>query len=145
MNIIIENMFFGIVISLIAFELGKIIYNKTKLPIFNPLLTSIIIVIVILKIFNIDFELYNKGGQFINMFLGPATVILAVPLYKQLLLLKKNFVPIIIGISIGSVVSVISVILLSTVFNLDKEIIISLIPKSVTTPIGVEISNSLGE
>ena len=144
MNIIIENMFFGIVISLIAFELGKIIYNKTKLPIFNPLLTSIIIVIVILKIFNIDFELYNKGGQFINMFLGPATVILAVPLYKQLLLLKKNFVPIIIGISIGSVVSVISVILLSTVFNLDKEIIISLIPKSVTTPIGVEISNSLG-
>ena len=144
MNIIIENMFFGIVISLIAFELGKIIYNKTKLPIFNPLLTSIIIVIVILKIFNIDFELYNKGGQFINMFLGPATVILAVPLYKQLLLLKKNFVPIIIGISIGSVVSVISVILLSTIFNLDKEIIISLIPKSVTTPIGVEISNSLG-
>ncbi len=144
MNIIIENMFFGIVISLIAFELGKIIYNKTKLPIFNPLLTSIIIVIVILKIFNIDFELYNKGGQFINMFLGPATVILAVPLYKQLLLLKKNFVPIIIGISVGSVVSVISVILLSTVFNLDKEIIISLIPKSVTTPIGVEISNSLG-
>ena len=78
------------------------------------------------------------------MFLGPATVILAVPLYKQLLLLKKNFVPIIIGISVGSVVSVISVILLSTVFNLDKEIIISLIPKSVTTPIGVEISNSLG-
>lgn len=144
MNIIIENMFFGIVISLIAFEIGKIIYNRTKLPIFNPLLTSIVIVIVILKIFNIDFEFYNKGGQFINMFLGPATVILAVPLYKQLLLLKKNFVPIIIGISVGSVVSVISVILLSTVFNFDKEIIISLIPKSVTTPIGVEISNSLG-
>ncbi|SCK03083.1 Inner membrane protein yohK [uncultured Clostridium sp.] len=144
MNIIIENMFFGIVISLIAFELGKIIYNKTKLPIFNPLLTSIVIVIAILKIFNIDFELYNKGGQFINMFLGPATVILAVPLYKQLLLLKKNFVPIIIGISVGSIVSVLSVILLSNVFNLDKEIIISLIPKSVTTPIGVEISNSLG-
>ncbi|MBM6861157.1 LrgB family protein [Clostridium saudiense] len=144
MNIIIENMFFGIVISLIAFEVGKIIYNKTKLPIFNPLLISIVIVIGILKIFNIDFELYNKGGQFINMFLGPATVVLAVPLYKQLLLLKKNFVPIIIGISVGSVVSVISVILLSTVFNLDKQIIISLIPKSVTTPIGVEISNSLG-
>lgn len=144
MDNIIENVFFGIVISLIAFELGKIIYNKTKLPIFNPLLTSIVIVIGVLKIFNIDFEIYNKGGQFINMFLGPATVILAVPLYKQLLLLKKNFVPIIIGISVGSIVSVISVILLSNIFNLDKEILISLIPKSVTTPIGVEISNSLG-
>ena len=144
MDIFTSNMFFGIFISLVAYEIGQILYKKTKLPIFNPLLIGIILVIAFLKIFNIDFETYNEGGQFINMFLGPATVILAVPLYKQLLLLKKNFVPIIIGISIGSVVSVISVILLSTVFNLDKEIIISLIPKSVTTPIGVEISNSLG-
>ena len=144
MNIFTNNIFFGLFVSLIAFEVGLIIYRKTKLPLFNPLLIAIIIVIGFLKLFNIDFDTYNESGKFINMFLGPATVILAVPLYKQLLLLKKNFVPIIIGISIGSVVSVISVILLSTVFNLDKEIIISLIPKSVTTPIGVEISNSLG-
>lgn len=144
MNIIIENMFFGILISLIAFEIGQAIYKKTKLTIFNPLLVAIVIVIAILKIFNIEFEMYNKGGQFINMFLGPATVILAVPLYKQLSLLKKNFIPIMIGIVFGSIVSVISVISLSVLFKLDSEILISLVPKSVTTPIAMEISNSIG-
>lgn len=144
MDFLTSNMFFGIFISLVAYEIGQIIYKKTKLPIFNPLLVAIVIVIALLKIFNIDFETYNQGGQFINMFLGPATVILAVPLYKQLSLLKKNFIPIIIGITVGCFVSVISIILLSKVFGLDNNIIISLLPKSVTTPIGIEISNSLG-
>ncbi|WP_195999739.1 LrgB family protein [Clostridium sp. 1001271B_151109_B4] len=144
MDFLTSNMFFGIFISLVAYEIGQIIYEKTKLPIFNPLLVAIVIVIALLKIFNIDFETYNQGGQFINMFLGPATVILAVPLYKQLSLLKKNFIPIIIGITVGCFVSVISIILLSKVFGLDNNIIISLLPKSVTTPIGIEISNSLG-
>ena len=144
MDFLTSNMFFGIFISLVAYEIGQITYEKTKLPIFNPLLVAIVIVIALLKIFNIDFETYNQGGQFINMFLGPATVILAVPLYKQLSLLKKNFIPIIIGITVGCFVSVISIILLSKVFGLDNNIIISLLPKSVTTPIGIEISNSLG-
>ena len=144
MDIFTSNMFFGIFISLVAYEIGQILYKKTKLPIFNSLLIGIILVIAFLKIFNIDFETYNKGGQFINMFLGPATVILAVPLYKQLSLLKKNFIPIIIGITIGCFVSVLSIILLSKIFNLNNDIIISLLPKSVTTPIGIEISNSLG-
>lgn len=144
MDFLTSNMFFGIFISLVAYEIGQIIYEKTKLPIFNPLLVAIVLVIALLKIFNIDFETYNQGGQFINMFLGPATVILAVPLYKQLSLLKKNFIPIIIGITVGCFVSVISIILLSKVFGLDNNIIISLLPKSVTTPIGIEISNSLG-
>lgn len=144
MDFLTSNMFFGIFISLVAYEIGQIIYKKTKLPIFNPLLVAIVLVILFLKVFNIDFETYNQGGQFINMFLGPATVILAVPLYKQLSLLKKNFIPIIIGITLGCFISVISIILLSKGFGLDNNIIISLLPKSVTTPIGIEISNSLG-
>ena len=144
MDIFTSNMFFGIFISLVAYEIGQILYKKTKLPIFNPLLIGIILVIVFLKVFNIDFETYNEGGQFINMFLGPATVILAVPLYKQLSLLKKNFIPIIIGITIGCLVSVLSVMILAKIFNLNNELIISLLPKSVTTPIGIEISNTLG-
>lgn len=144
MDFLTSNMFFGIFISLVAYEIGKMIYKKTKLPIFNPLLVAIVLVILFLKVFNIDFETYNQGGQFINMFLGPATVILAVPLYKQLSLLKKNFIPIIIGITAGCFISVLSIILLSKAFGLDNNIIISLLPKSVTTPIGIEISNSLG-
>ena len=144
MDFLTSNMFFGIFISLVAYEIGQMIYKKTKLPIFNPLLVAIVLVILFLKVFNIDFETYNQGGQFINMFLGPATVILAVPLYKQLSLLKKNFVPIIVGITVGCFISVLSIILLSKGFGLDNNIIISLLPKSVTTPIGIEISNSLG-
>lgn len=144
MDIFTNNMFFGLFISLIAFEIGLIIYRKTKFPLFNPLLIAIIIVIGFLKVFNIDFDTYNQSGQFINMFLGPATIVLAVPLYKQFELLKKNFIPIIIGITIGSLVGILSVISISVFFKLDSLITISLLSKSVTTPIGIEITNQLG-
>ena len=144
MEIISNNMFFGIFISLIAFEIGLFIYKKTKLPIFNPLLTATILIIYFLKIFNIDFDTYNNGGQFINIFLGPATIVLAVPLYKKLNLLKENFLPIFSGILVGSLVSVLSVIYIATFLVLDNSLTVSLLSKSVTTPIGIEITNSLG-
>lgn len=144
MDIISNNMFFGIFISLIAFEIGLFIYKKTKLPIFNPLLTATILIIYFLKIFNIDFDTYNNGGQFINIFLGPATIVLAVPLYKKLNLLKENFLPIFSGILVGSLVSVLSVISIATFLGLDNSLTVSLLSKSVTTPIGIEITNSLG-
>ena len=144
MEIISNNMFFGIFISLIAFEIGLFIYKKTKLPIFNPLLTATILIICFLKIFNIDFDTYNNGGQFINIFLGPATIVLAVPLYKKLNLLKENFLPIFSGILVGSLVSVLSVISIATFLGLVNSLTVSLLSKSVTTPIGIEITNSLG-
>ena len=144
MEIISNNMFFGIFISLIAFEIGLFIYKKTKFPLFNPLLIATIIVIGFLKIFNIDFDTYNNGGQFINIFLGPATIVLAVPLYKKLNLLKENFLPIFSGILVGSLVSVLSVISIATFLGLDNSLTVSLLSKSVTTPIGIEITNSLG-
>ena len=97
-----------------------------------------------MKIFNIDFDTYNKGGQFINIFLGPATIVLAVPLYKNLPLLKKNFLPIFTGIFVGSLVSVLSVVSISLFLGLDRNLTASLLSKSVTTPIGIEITNSLG-
>lgn len=144
MNIFTNNIFFGLFVSLIAFEVGLIIYRKTKLPLFNPLLIAIIIVIGFLKLFNIDFDTYNESGKFINMFLGPATIVLAVPLYKQFELLKKNFLPILLGITIGSLVGILSIISISGFLKLDNLITISLLSKSVTTPIGIEITNQLG-
>lgn len=144
MDILTNNILFGIVLSLIAFEIGLFIYKQTKFPLFNPLLIAIALVIGFLVIFDIDYDLYNTGAQFINMFLGPATVVLALPLYKQLTLLKKHLMPILIGIFVGSSVSITSVIFLSSIFGLDKVMTISLLPKSVTTPIGIEISNQLG-
>lgn len=144
MEILTENTLFGIIISLLAFEAGLLIYKKTKFPLFNPLLIAIALVIGFLVIFKIDVDIYNKGGQFINMFLGPATVVLAVPLYKQLNLLKKHLLPILIGILIGSSIGISSVILLANIFGLEKVLTISLLSKSVTTPIGIEITNQLG-
>ena len=144
MNVLFENTLFGLIISLLAFEAGLLLSRKTKFPLFNPLLIAIILVISFLLIFDIDVDVYNKGGQFINMFLGPATVVLAVPLYKQLKLLKKYMMPILIGILFGSTVGVCSVILLSNIFGMEKILTISLLSKSVTTPIGIEITNQLG-
>lgn len=144
MKELISTPLFGVVISLLAFEIGLLINRKTKISFLNPLLIAIGIVILILCVFNINLDDYNKGGQLISFFLAPATVVLAVPLYKKFELLKANAVPILVGIFIGCVTSITSVVLLCKVLKLDKLIEFSLVPKSVTTPIGMEISKQLG-
>lgn len=141
---ILNTPLFGVVISIIAFEIGLYIYRKTKIAIFNPLLISITLIITFLLKTNISLEVYNKGGSLISFFLGPATVILAVPLYKEFKIFKANALPIIIGITIGSVTAIVSVSLLAKLFGLSENISRSLIPKSITTPIGVEVSQQIG-
>lgn len=143
MKDLISMPIFGILISLIAFEIGCFIHTKTKIALFNPLLVSIILVVVFLLGFDISLEEYNKGGDFISLFLGPSTVILAVPLYKKISLLKKNVIPILIGIASGCCIGITSIIMLSYFFGLDFTLIASLVPKSVTTAISVEISKQL--
>ncbi|AWZ49043.1 hypothetical protein C3495_09565 [Clostridiaceae bacterium 14S0207] len=144
MNTLIQSPIFGITVSLIAFELGCFLFKKTKNPIFNPLLIGIAVVIGFLKVTNISFETYNIGGQYISFLLGPATVILAVPLYKKIALLKQYGLEIFLGISIGTSCGILSVILLSKLFGIDKSLMMSLVPKSITTPIGMEVSKGLG-
>jgi predicted murein hydrolase (TIGR00659 family) len=144
LEILTSNILFGLVISLAAFEIGLFINRRTRISILNPLLIAIALIICFLFAFHIDFDTYNKGGQFINMFLGPSTVVLAVPLYKQLDLLKKNSKAILTGIFIGSVIGIFSIIGVSYLVGLDASIIKSLVPKSVTTPIGVSISSQIG-
>ena len=143
MKDLISNPVFGVFISLFTFQIGLKLYKKTKNPIFNPLLISIILVIVFLKVFKISLDDYNKGGQLLSFFLGPATVVLAVPLYKKIDLLKKELVPILCGIILGSTIGMLCIILLGKFLRLPNDVIISLVPKSVTTPIGMEISKEL--
>lgn len=135
---------FGILLSLIAFEIGLLINRKTRIAVFNPLLIAILLIIAFMKGFNVSLDSFNKGGSIISFFLGPATVILAVPLYKQIKLLKANLVPIAAGIIIGCVTAITSIYLFSRLFALNTSLTYSLIPKSVTTPIGLEISKQLG-
>ena len=144
MSTITNNLLFGLILSLVSFEIGLYIYRKTKIPIFNPLLIAVGIVICVLTAFHIDVDTYNNGAKFINMFLGPATVVLAVPLYKQLDLLRKNSKAIIMGTLGGCSIGLLSIIVISHFIGLNSSIIKSLLPKSVTTPIGIELSNQLG-
>ncbi|WP_130808046.1 LrgB family protein [Senegalia massiliensis] len=140
----IETPYFGILISIVAFEIGLYIYKKTKIPVLHPLLISITLIILVLSIFDIQLSSYEKGGDILSLFLGPVTVALAIPLYKQIELLKKHKMPILIGIFTGVLTSFISVVALTKIFNYDIKMIYSLIPKSITTPIGIEISQTIG-
>lgn len=143
MNQILNTPLFGIFISLLSFEIGTKLYKKFKNPFLNPLLISQLIIILCLLKFNISFEAYNRGGEMISFFLGPATIVLAVPLYKKLKLLKENALAILSGITLGSFVGIIFIILLSHGLKLDPKIVNSLAPKSVTVPIGVEVCKQL--
>lgn len=143
MRELINTPLFGIFISLVAFEIGCFLYAKTKSSLFNPLFIAIVIVVVFLSLFKIDLSIYNKGGDLIAFFLGPATVILAVPLYKKIELLKKHSVPILAGITLGSILGIVIIIAFSIIFKLDETLIASMVPKSVTVPIGIEVSKQL--
>ena len=143
MNEFLYSPFFGLTLSLGVYILCKVLNDKTKLAILNPLLLATVIVIAILTIFDIPLEAYNAGGDIINMFLGPATTVLAYSIYKQITLLKKNFIPIAIGCLVGSITSMGSTYLLCNAFGINNMITASLMPKSVTTPIAMEVSSSL--
>ena len=135
---------FGIALSILTFWIGVKIQKKTKLVICNPLIISIVLCIGVLLIFKIPYESYNEGGSIINMFLGPATACLAVSIYTKLELLKKNWLPILVGCAAGSLTSMVSVFLLCKLMGVDESMTMSLIPKSVTTPIAVSISGAHG-
>lgn len=140
----IESLFFGVVISIAGYEIGLFLKRKLKSPIFNPLLISILFVIGVLLIFKIDYEVYNEGAKYLSYLLTPATVCLAIPLYEQIELLKNNIKAIVLGIMSGAIASLGSVFILSKVFQLSHEQYVTLLPKSITTAIGMGISEELG-
>ncbi|MDO5541239.1 MAG: LrgB family protein [Eubacteriales bacterium] len=141
---LISSSFFGAFVSLAAYEAGLLLKRRFKLAILNPLLTASIIVIVILVLLKIDYKHYNEGAKYISYLLTPATVCLAVPLYRQLALLKKNLKAVAAGIISGVLTSLVSVLLLARLFSLNHEQYVTLLPKSITTAIGMGISQELG-
>lgn len=144
MKDLISSPVFGVLISIIAYLIGCFIKDKLKFSVFNPLLIAIIILIAVLSGFKIEYTDYNKGGEIISFFLAPATVALALPLYKKFSLFKKNALPILAGIICGACTGIASIVVLSKLFHLSDELTISLIPKSITTPIGMALSQQLG-
>ncbi|MHB8063360.1 MAG: LrgB family protein [Ruminiclostridium sp.] len=135
---------FALLISILAYEIGLFINKKTNIAFFNPLMIAIALVIGTLLVLNISLDDYKKGGDFISMFLTPATVILAVPLYKNINSLKKDYIAILCGVVVGCITAIASIWALAKAFGLPKELLASLIPKSITTPLGIELSNQIG-
>ena len=117
-----DSAFFCLAISLIGYEIGIILRQKTKLALCNPLLISIVFVIIILKVTNIKYEVYEDGSQLLSYLLTPSTVCLAIPLYQQMGLLKKNMKAILAGILSGVFTSLAGVWVFSTLFHLDKHL-----------------------
>ena len=140
MKEIFSSPFFGISLSILAFWAGEKLQKKTKLTACSPLLVAIVLIIGVLLLFDIPYEAYNEGGQIINMFLAPATACLAVSIYTRIKLLKKHWLPILVGCTCGSLASMGSIYLMCTLFHLDEKITLSLLSKSVTTPIAVSIT-----
>ena len=136
--------YFGIALSILAFWTGEKLQKKLKSPLCNPLLFAILVIVVILLVFRIPYDSYNEGGAVINMFLAPATACLAVSIYTKLQLLKENAIPILVGCTAGSLSSMGSVYVLCKLFGLDEAMTASLLPKSITTPIAVEVCQTHG-
>ena len=139
-----ESLFAGVTLSLLSYFIGSVLKKKFKLGIFNPLLISIIITIIVLAVSGVDYDVYNQGARYLSWFLTPATVCLAIPLYEQWSLLKKNYKAVVVGIASGVLTSLTTVLVLSKIMNLSHAEYVTLLPKSITTAIGMGVSEELG-
>ena len=144
MSEVFASPFFGIALSILAFWLGVQLQARLKSVLCNPLLIAILLIVLLLSVFKIPYESYNQGGAIINMFLAPATACLAVSIYTKIQILKENWLPILVGCTVGSLTSMGSVWLLCRLFRLDEAMTASLLPKSITTPIAVEVCKAHG-
>lgn len=141
---LINSNYFGLILSIALFVLALKIKARFKLAILNPLLVSTILCILVLGIFNIPYDTYNKSAGMLSYLLTPATVCLAIPMYKQLKLLRDNLVAVLVAITTGTCCSLMSILIMGKLFSLSDEHIATLLPKSITTAIGMGVSEEAG-
>ena len=139
-----SSVFFGVFVTLAAYFLGLKVKEKTGLAIMNPLLIAIVLVMLLLRGLDIDYAAYNQSARLVSSLLTPATVCLAVPLYEQLQLLKRHKAAILTGVISGVLTSLVCVLVLAMLFRLDHAAYVTLLPKSITTAIGMGVSEQLG-
>ena len=140
----LENKYLLIALTFGAFACFKGLQKKTGSVLLNPILLTMITLIVILKMTGISYDTYREGGLLIDFWLKPAIVALGVPLYLQLEMIKKQWLPILLSQLVGCLVGIISVVLISSGLGASQEVICSLAPKSVTSPIAMEVAAATG-
>ena len=138
------SAYFGVFVSLLAYGIGTLLRKKWKLAMLNPILIAVVLIIVLLSVCHIDYTVYNEGAKYLSYLLTPATVCLAVPLYEQLELLHHNLRAILAGLISGVLTSLVSVLAMAVLFRLDHDVYVTLLPKSITTAIGMGVSEELG-
>lgn len=143
-DVLDNSVFVAVTISLLAYELGSFLRKKTGLAVLNPLLVAILVIIGFLLVFDMDYSTYEQGSELLGYLLTPATVALAVPLFRQLNILKKHGIAIGIGVLAGVLTSLASTLLLAVIFQLTHEEYVTFLPKSITTAIGMGMSEELG-
>ena len=143
-ELIDNSVYIGVLISLASYALGVWLRNKTGLSFFNPLLVSIILVILFLSVSGISYSTYAESADYISFLLTPATICLAVPLYEQFKLLKKNWKAVVAGIVSGVVSSLVCIFLMALLFRFDHQTYVTFLPKSITTAIGMGVAEELG-
>lgn len=143
-NFLENSAFFGVAISVVSYGIGILLKKKFKLAVLNPLLISIVITIAFLALTGISYEKYDEGAKYLSYLLTPATVCLAIPLYEQLELLKKNWHAVLIGILSGVLSSLGAILGMALMFGFSHEEYVTFLPKSITTAIGMGVSEKLG-
>lgn len=138
------SVFFGVLVSLVSYWIGAALKKRFQYSLLNPLLISVILIILLLLGLKIDYAVYYEGAKYISYLLTPATICLAIPLYEQMELLKNNLKIILLGILSGVLTSLCSILAMAVMFGLNKAEYVTLLPKSVTTAIGMGISEELG-
>lgn len=141
---LVNSTYFGIVLSLLCYWGALKISEKVKSTLCNPLLVASVLIVAVLIIFKIDYETFDKGASYLTYFLTPATVCLAVPLYRQFQVLKSNMKAILLGITAGCVACMITIVGLAAVFSFDTSLTASILPKSITTAIAIGLSEEIG-
>ena len=144
MSFMAQSLYFGVVISLLTYWFGMWLKKRLGWAVLNPILTSVAMVIVFLKALKVDYGVYNEGAKYISYLLTPATVCLAIPLYKQLELLKKNWMAVAAAILAGVAASAASIFALCLLFRMEHVYYVTLLPKSITAAIGMGVSEEAG-
>lgn len=134
----------GILLTLGSYLLGKALYKKTNTPLLHPVVTAAAIILAVISLTPFTAGDYQRGGSMISLLLGPATVALAVPLYRRRALLKSHWAVILGAVGVGSMTSLGTVLMLGKILGLPRELLISLLPKSITTPMAVELVGPAG-
>ncbi|MCI5905699.1 MAG: LrgB family protein [Oscillospiraceae bacterium] len=143
-DMLANSVFFGVILSSASYILGLQLKKKFKSAVFNPLLISIAVTIAVLLLMKIDYSSYYESAKYLSWFLTPATVCLAVPLYEQFEMLKKNWLAVVLGIGSGVLTSMGTILALALLCSFGHKEYVTFLPKSITTAIGMGASEELG-